>query len=61
MYTLVILFILLFVILCVKINHGTHKGMHLVLPLKLGVTGYWAFDQFRAVSEWNRQNQMSKE
>jgi hypothetical protein len=28
----------LFVTLCVKIDPGTHKGMHLVLALKLGVT-----------------------
>jgi hypothetical protein len=33
-----ILFILLFVTLCVKIDLGTHKGIHSVLILKLGVT-----------------------
>jgi hypothetical protein len=32
------LFISLFVILCVKIDPGTHKGIHSVLTLKLGVT-----------------------
>jgi hypothetical protein len=32
------LFISLFVALCVKHDPGTHKGMHLVLALKLGVT-----------------------
>jgi hypothetical protein len=35
---LVILFISLFVTLCVKIDLDTHKGMHSVLALKLGVT-----------------------
>jgi hypothetical protein len=33
-----LLFISLFVTLCVKIDPSTHKGMHLVLALKLGVT-----------------------
>jgi hypothetical protein len=32
------LFIPLFVALCVKLDPGTHKGMHLVLTQKLGVT-----------------------
>jgi hypothetical protein len=32
------LFILLFVALCVKLDPGTHKGMHSVLAKKLGVT-----------------------
>jgi hypothetical protein len=32
------LFISQFVILCVKFDPGTRKGMHLVLALKLGVT-----------------------
>jgi hypothetical protein len=31
-------FISLFVALCVKIDPGTHKGMHSVLTLKLGAT-----------------------
>jgi hypothetical protein len=35
---MVILFISLFVALCVKLDPGTHKYMHLVLALKLGVT-----------------------
>jgi hypothetical protein len=35
---MVIIFISLFVILCVKLDPGTHKGMHSVLALKLGVT-----------------------
>jgi hypothetical protein len=30
----------LFITLCVKVDPGTHKCMHLVLVLKLGVTGY---------------------
>jgi hypothetical protein len=33
------LFILLFIALCVKLDPGTHKGMHPVLVLKLGVMG----------------------
>jgi hypothetical protein len=33
-----LLFISLFVNLCVKIDPDTHKGMHSVLALKLGVT-----------------------
>jgi hypothetical protein len=32
------LFIPLFVALCVKLDSGTHKGMHSVLAKKLGVT-----------------------
>jgi hypothetical protein len=35
---MVILFISLFVTLCVKIDPSTHKGIHSVLTLKLGVT-----------------------
>jgi hypothetical protein len=31
------LFIPLFVALCVKLDLGTHEGMHSVLPEKLGV------------------------
>jgi hypothetical protein len=34
---MVIMFISLFVTLCVKIDPDTHKEMHLVLALKLGV------------------------
>jgi hypothetical protein len=33
------LLISLFVALCVKLHPDTHKGMHLVLASKLGVTG----------------------
>jgi hypothetical protein len=36
--TLVILFISLFVALCVKLDPDTHKGTHSVLALNLGVT-----------------------
>jgi hypothetical protein len=36
--TLVILFISLFVALCVKLDHDTHKGTHSVLALNLAVT-----------------------
>jgi hypothetical protein len=32
------LFIPLFVALCVKLDPGTHKGIYLVLAKKLGVT-----------------------
>jgi hypothetical protein len=32
------MFIPLFVALCVKLDPGTHKGMHSVLAYKLGVT-----------------------
>jgi hypothetical protein len=32
------MFISLFVALCVKIDPDTHKGMHSILALKLGVT-----------------------
>jgi hypothetical protein len=32
------MFISLFVALCVKIDPNTHKGMHSILALKLGVT-----------------------
>jgi hypothetical protein len=35
---LVILFISLFITLCVTLDPGTHKDMHSVLDLKLGVT-----------------------
>jgi hypothetical protein len=35
------LFIPLFVTLCVKLDPGTHKGMHSVLAQKLGVT--WCY------------------
>jgi hypothetical protein len=35
---MVILFISLLVTICVKIDPDTHKGMHSVLALKLGVT-----------------------
>jgi hypothetical protein len=33
-----LLYILLFIALCVKTDPNTHKGMHSVLALKLGVT-----------------------
>jgi hypothetical protein len=36
--TLVLLFISLFVGLCVKLDLDTHKGIHSVFTLKLGVT-----------------------
>jgi hypothetical protein len=36
--TLVLLFISQFVALYVKLDPGTHEGLHSVLPLNLGVT-----------------------
>jgi hypothetical protein len=50
------LFISLFVALIVKLDPSTHKGMHSVFALKLGVTGSLykllkKFDSFRWMEE----------
>jgi hypothetical protein len=47
-----------FVALCVKIDPGTHKGMHSILALKLGVA--WSGPSFKiSDEEWHFLSQLT--